>query len=202
MTQVRISKGFYLGKYEVTQDQWQAVMGNNPSDNSGCGNCPVEQVSWEDVQVFIGRLNARSGGGRYRLPTEAEWEYAARAGTATDTYAGDITQPDGNDPVLNGIAWYNQNSGGRTHPVGGKAPNAWGLHDMLGNVWERVGDWYGSYTGGTVTDPAGPGSGVGILVSRGGGWILNARVCRSAYRQHDLPHSRLSWLGFRLLREE
>ena len=201
VTQVRISKGFWLGKYEVTQDQWQAVMGNNPSYYAGCDNCPVEQVSWEDVQVFIGRLNARAGGGRYRLPTEAEWEYAARAETTSDTYAGDITQPRGNDPVVNGIAWYDQNSGRRTHPVGGKAPNAWGLHDMLGNVWEWVGDWYGDYPGGAVTDPVGPGSGR-IRVSRGGGWMLNARVCRSAYRQLDLPYSRLDWLGFRLLREE
>ena len=112
-------------------------MGSNPSRFEDCGgNCPVERVSWEEVQVFIGRLNARSGGGCYRLPTEAEWEYAARAGTTTDTYAGDITQPRGNDPVVNGIAWYSLNSGDRTHPVGQKAPNGWGLYDMLGNVWE------------------------------------------------------------------
>ena len=171
-TRVRISKGFWLGKYEVTQDQWQAVMGNNPSRFAGCGNCPVEQVSWEDVQVFIGRLNSRSGGGRYRLPTEAEWEYAARAGTSTDTYAGDITQPEGNDPVLNGIAWYGKNSGSRTQPVGRKSPNGFGLHDMLGNVGEWVGDWYGSYPGGAVTDPSGPGSGSERVI-RGGGWAAS-----------------------------
>ena len=104
VTRVRIGKGFYLGKYEVTQDEWQSVMGSNLSMFSGCGRCPVEYVSWEDAQAFIGRLNARSGGRRYRLPTEAEWEYAARAGTTTDTYAADITQPGGNDPVVDGIA--------------------------------------------------------------------------------------------------
>ena len=139
VARVRISKGFWMGKYEVTQDQWQAVMGNNPSDVSGCGTCPVESVSWEDVQEFIGKLNGRSGGGRYRLPTEAEWEYAARAGTTTDTYAGDVTNPLGNDPVVNGIAWYRENSGGRTHPAGQMEPNGFGLYDMLGNVWEWVG---------------------------------------------------------------
>ena len=128
---------------------------------------------------FIGRLNARSGGERYRLPTEAEWEYAARAGTTTDTYAGDVTEPLGNDPVVNGIAWYDENSGGRTHPVGQKAPNGFGLYDMLGNVREWVGDWFGGYPGGTVRDPASPGSG-SIRVFRGGSWISSVRYCRSA----------------------
>ena len=201
VTRVRISRGFYLGKTEVTQAEWQAVMGNNPSEFSGCGRCPVEKVSWEDVQVFMGRLNARSGGERYRLPTEAEWEYAARAGTTTDTYAGDLTNPRGNDPVLNGIAWYIGNSGDRTHPVGQKAPNGFGLHDMLGNVWEWVGDWYGDYPGGTVTDPAGPGSGSRRVI-HGGSWCYFARCCRSAFRNRILPGSRKFNLGFRLLRTE
>ena len=201
VAQVRISQGFYLGKYEVTQAEWQAVMGNNPSEFSGCGRCPVEQVSWEDVQVFIGRLNARSGGGRYRLPTEAEWEYAGRAGTTTDTYAGEITNPYGNDPVLNGIAWYRGNSGGRTQPVGQKAPNGFGLYDMLGNAWEWAGDWYGTYPGGAVTDPAGPGSGSRRVI-RGGGWFNDARDCRSAYRSGNPPGDRSRLLGFRLLRTE
>ena len=156
VTRVRISQGFYLGKYEVTQAEWQAVMGSNPSKFSGCGRCPVEKVAWEDAQVFIGRLNARSGGRRYRLPTEAEWEYAARAGTTTDTYAGDVTEPHRNDPVVNRIAWYGENSGHRTQPVGQKAPNPWGLYDMLGNVFEWVQDWYGPYPGGAVTDPNRP----------------------------------------------
>ena len=203
LTRVRISKGFWMGKYEVTQDQWQAVMGNNPSGFSGCGRCPVEQVSWEDVQEFIGRLNGRSGGGRYRLPTEAEWEYAARAGTTTDTYAGDVTEPIGNDPVVNGIAWYGENSGYRTHPAGQKAPNGFGLYDMLGNVWEWVGDWTGDYPGGAVTDPAGPGSGSG-RVYRGGGWYVFAGYCRSANRGRNSPgdRDRDHSLGFRLLRTE
>ena len=201
VTRVKISKGFYLGKYEVTQAQWQAVMGNNPSRFSGCGRCPVEQVSWEDVQVFIGKLNGRSGGGQYRLPTEAEWEYAARAGTTTDTYAGDVTEPRGNDPVVNGIAWYDENSGNGTHPVGQKAANPWGLHDMLGNVWEWVGDWYGDYPGGAVTDPTGPGSGWGREF-RGGSWRHIAGDCRSAYRSGLSPGDRYHFLGFRLLRTE
>ena len=202
VTRVWISQGFYLGKYEVTQDQWQAVMGNNPSGFKDCGgNCPVERVSWEDVQVFIGRLNARSGGGRYRLPTEAEWEYAVRAGTTTDTYAGDITKPyTGNDPVLNGIAWYRKNSDFHTYPVGQKAPNGFGLYDMLGNVWEWVGDWYGAYPGGSVTDPEGPGSG-SDQVLRGGSWGRYAKFCRSASRFRRLPGGG-NQLGFRLLREE
>ena len=203
LTRVRISKGFYLGKYEVTQDEWQAVMGNNPSFHSSCGSCPVEQVSWEDAQAFIGRLNALSGGGRYRLPTEAEWEYAARAGTTTGTYAGDIANPFGNNPVLNGIAWYAENSGGRTHPVGQKAPNGFGLYDMLGNVWEWVGDWYGDYPGRAVTDPVGPASG-SERVLRGGSWGAGvyARSCRSASRLGFSPGSRFNSMGFRLLREE
>ena len=128
VTRVRISRGFYLGKYEVTQGQWQAVMGSNPSFFDECGpDCPVEGVSWDDVQEFIRKLNAAVGEERYRLPTEAEWEYAARAGTSGDRYGN-----------LDAIAWYDGNSGDRTHPVGRKAPNALGLHDMLGNVFEWV----------------------------------------------------------------
>ena len=201
VTRVRISRGFYLGKYEVTQAQWQAVMGSNPSWSSGCGRCPVEKVSWKDAQEFIGRLNGMSGAGRYRLPTEAEWEYAARAGTTTDTYAGDVTEPNGNDPVVNGIAWYDENSGGRTHPVGQKAPNGFGLYDMLGNVYEWVGDWYGTYPGGAVTDPAGPGSG-SYRVIRGGSWGNFAGFCRSAVRDRISPGDCIIVLGFRLLRTE
>ena len=202
VTRVRISQGFYLGKYEVTQDQWQAVMGNNPSAfPTNCGSCPVQQVSWEDVQVFIGRLNARSGGGRYRLPTEAEWEYAARAGTTTDTYAGDITEPLGNDPVVNGIAWYDMSGQYRAPRVGQKAPNGFGLYDMLGNVGEWVGDWYGTYPGGAVTDPAGPASGSN-RVMRGGNFHIVAMGCRSAFRIRGSPGYRVNFLGFRLLRTE
>ena len=177
-------------------------MGSNPSFSSGCGNCAVARVSWEDVQVFMGRLNARSGGERYRLPTEAEWEYAARAGTTTDTYAGDLTEPFGNDPVLNGIAWYGANRmRSRPHPVGQKAPNGFGLHDMLGNVWEWVGDWFGDYPGGTVTDPAGPRSGSDRVI-RGGGWLNAGGCCWSWERGINSPGDRSNHLGFRLLRME
>ena len=191
-TRVRISRGFYLGKYEVTQELWQAVMGTNPSEFSECEQCPVESVSWDDAQAFIGRLNARSGGARYRLPTEAEWEYAARAGTSGDRYGN-----------LDAIAWYSGNSGRRTHPVGQKAPNAWGLYDMLGNVQEWVGDWYGDYPGGAVTDPRGPGSG-SVRVVRGGGWVADAGDCRASYRGGYWPgvRDRATLLGFRLLRTE
>ena len=201
VTRVRISRGYWMGKFEVTQRQWQAVMGTNPSRFKNCGgDCPVEDVSWNEVQEFIGKLNPRSGGRRYRLPTEAEWEYAARAGTETDTYAGDIITPRGNDPVLNRIAWYRENSGRKTHPVGRKAPNAWGLHDMLGNVWEWTGDWKGDYPGGAVTDPVGPRSG-SSRVDRGGSWINGARICRSANRSGYSPGDRNINLGFRLLRK-
>ena len=204
LTRVRISRGYWLGRYEVTQGQWRAVMGNNPSSFDECGlDCPVEQVFWEDVQGFLQALNARERGlgARYRLPTEAEWEYAARAGTQADTYAGNLTDPGGRDPVLERIAWFDENSGSRTQPVGRKAPNAWGLHDMLGNVWEWVQDWYGAYPGGSVTDPAGPSSG-SLRVARGGGWVSRARDCRSSIRAYARPGDRKVSLGFRLLRTE
>ena len=199
-TRVRISEGFYLGKYEVTQELYQAVMGTNPSHFSGCDRCPVEEVSWDDAQEFVERLNARSAGTSYRLPTEAEWEYAARAGTRGDDYPED----------LDAIAWHEGNSGDRTRPVGQKAPNAWGLHDMLGNVYEWVQDWYGTYPGGRVADPRGPSAGRHDLrVYRGCSWFISGGPndttdCR--------PSSRLSWgvlsspdrgswdIGFRLLR--
>ena len=190
VTQVRISRAFYLGKYEVTQGQWEAVMGSNPSKFKNCGlDCPVESVSWDDVQAFIAKLNEMEGGPRYRLPTEAEWEYAARAGS---TWGGRVAN-------LDAIAWYSENSKDRTHPVGGKVPNAFGSHDMLGNVWEWVQDWYGDYPGGAVTDPRGPGSG-SYRVRRGGGWLTHAGLCRSAYRFINPPDNRSFLLGFRLLR--
>ena len=191
LTRVRISRGFYLGKYEVTQAEWEAVMGSNPSRFTECGpNCPVEKVSWDDVQEFIRRLNATVGEERYRLPTEAEWEYAARAGTIGDRYGN-----------VDAIAWYQDNSGGRTHPVGRKAPNTWGLYDMLGNVWEWTQDWYGDYPGGSVTDPQGSASG-SERVFRGGSWSYLARYCRASYRSNFSPGGRSTVLGFRLLRTE
>ena len=189
VTRVRISRGYWLGKHEVTQSEWQAITGMNPSYFSGCGDCPVESVSWKDVQDYIRKLNARAGGNRYRLPTEAEWEYAARAGTNGDRYESD----------LDGIAWYSGNRGKRTQAVGQKAPNGFGLHDMLGNVWEWVQDWHSDYPGGSVVDPQGPGSG-SDRVSRGGSWIYDAKHCRAPFRFHAKPSFRYSGLGFRLLR--
>ena len=150
----------------------------------------MEQVSWDDVQEFIRRLNATVGEERYRLPTEAEWEYAARAGTSGDRYGN-----------VDAIAWCGDNSRWRTHPVGRKAPNAWGLYDMLGNVWEWTQDWYGDYPGGSVTDPRGPVSGSG-RVCRGGSWYSNAGGCRASDRHYYSPGHRGSGLGFRLLRTE
>jgi len=129
---VRITKAFQIGAHEVTQEQWEAVMGSNPSYSRGAAR-PVERASWDEVQEFLRRLSARGDGFRYRLPTETEWEYAARAGT-TDKYAGAAALPD--------VAWDYTNSGGETHPVGQKAPNAWGLYDTLGNVYEWCQDWF------------------------------------------------------------
>ena len=188
-TQVRITQGFWFGKYEVIQTEWEAVMGTNPSHFGGCGRCPVEQVSWEDVQEFIWMLNAGEEGSRYRLPTEAEWEYAARAGTRGDRYARG----------LDAIAWCADNSERKTHSVGQKTPNAWGLHDVLGNVWEWVEDRYGDYPGGRVTDPRGPGLG-SLRVLRGGGWSNRARHCRTSSRSNDDPDYGYVNVGLRLLR--
>ena len=191
VTQVRITRGFWLGKYEVTQAAWQRVMGTNPSDNDGCGQCPVEQVSWNDAQDFIRRLNGRAGENRYRLPTEAEWEYAARAGTTGDRYG-----------ILDAIAWCVWENGGlATQPVAQKAPNAWQLYDMLGNVWEWVADWHGNYLGGTVTDIHGPASGLSRVYRGGGSWP-GSTFCRASSRAHQSPSERGDVLGFRLLRTD
>ena len=189
-THVRISRGFWLGKHELTQSEWQGVMGTNPSLFSGCGRCPVENVSWHDAQEFIGKLNARKGEkNRYRLPTEAEWEYAARAGTGGDRY-GELAE----------IAWWDFNRV-RPQPVGQKAPNAWELYDMLGNVDEWVEDWYGKYPGGLVTDPGGPASGSERMV-RGCNWSQSTMNCRTPGRSNIPPGARGSRGGFRLLRTE
>jgi formylglycine-generating enzyme required for sulfatase activity len=183
-------QAFYLGKYEVTQEQWEVVMGNNPSRFKGRGN-PVENVSWNDVQVFIQRLNEKEGTNKYRLPTEAEWEYAARAGTATRYSFGDDADR------LGRYAWYHSNSGNQTHPVGQKQPNPWGLYDMYGNVWEWVQDWYDKtyYTHSPADNPTGPSSGV-TRVLRGGSW--GAGILRSAYRSSRSPGLRDEHSGFRL----
>ena len=190
LTRVRISEGFWLGKYEVTQDQWLGVMRTNISASSDCGQCPVGRVSWDDAQEFINRLNAQAGGSRYRLPTEAEWEYAARAGTPEDRYG-----------ELDAISWCGTDNSGRgTHPVGQKAPNAWGLYDMLGNVDEWVQDWLGDYPGSTVTDPQGTASQPGV---RGGSWkSYRTQQCRVANRNRYWHSHRRTHVGFRLLRTE
>jgi len=187
---VRITKPFYLGKYPVTQEQWQAVMGNNPNIFKGPKN-PVERVSWDDCQEFVKKFNAKAGGGRFSLPTEAQREYACRAGSKTRYCFGDDAAG------LGEYAWYGGNSGGKTHPVGEKKPNAWGLYELHGNVWEWCADSYGSYAEGAVDDPTGPADGSDRVV-RGGCWDDTARQCRSANRVWLGPLFRLSFLGFRL----
>ncbi|MCP4104022.1 MAG: SUMF1/EgtB/PvdO family nonheme iron enzyme [Desulfobacteraceae bacterium] len=196
--QVTLTKGFYMQTTEVTQGQWKEVMGNNPSSFKDCGdNCPVENVSWNDVQDFIKKLN-KKGEGVYRLPTEAEWEYAARAGSITAFVNGDITNEECDDPKLDKIGWYCGNSGEKTHPVAQKQHNTWGLYDMHGNVWEWCQDTYNSYPSSAVTDPVNTkGS---YRVGRGGSWGNNAGYCRSAPRDYYSPDYRDSVLGFRLSR--
>lgn len=192
--QVTLTRGFYMQTTEVTQGQWKAVMGNNPSYFKNCGdNCPVEKVSWNDAQEFIQKLNQREGRELYRLPTEAEWEYAARSGGKNEKYSGSNN--------IDQVAWYRSNSNSQTHKVGTKSPNGLGIYDMSGNVWEWCQDWYGEYPSGSVTNPTGPSSG-SARVLRGGGWISSAAGCRSAYRDRYDPGNRSYSLGFRLLRIE
>lgn len=182
-----ISQPFYLGKYEVTQAQWKQIMGNNPSKFVG-DDLPVDSVSWKDVQTFIQRLNDAGDPFFYRLPTEAEWEYACRAGT-TGKYAGN----------LDAAAWYFDNAGGKTHPVGKKAPNAFGLHDMHGNVREWCQDWYDDfyYKKGPTDDPTGPTNGLWRVI-RGGSYLANSAACRSAVRYKLDPELKLDSVGFRI----
>ncbi|TNE73274.1 PEGA domain-containing protein [bacterium] len=204
---VTISQPFYMGKYEVTQKQWKAVMGNNPSNWKG-DNLPVEQVSWNDVQEFIKKLNQKEGGNKYRLPTEAEWEYAARAGTTTKwSFGDDESQLSkyGNFADKNStMSWADktQNDGyENTSPVGTYKPNPFGLYDMHGNVWEWCQDWHDSsyYSYSPRTDPQGPNSG-SDRVLRGGSWNFIAEDARSAIRGISNPDGRNSIIGFRLVR--
>ena len=179
---------YYIGQTEVTQALWTAVMGSNPSEFRG-DRRPVERVSWNDCQTFISRLNAKTGK-NFRMPTEAEWEYAARGGhSGGSKYAGSDN--------INNVAWYYDNSGRETHNVATKSPNGLGIYDMSGNVWEWCQDWYGNYSSSSQTNPKGPSSGVG-RVNRGGGWGHNARLCRVSNRDNDAP-SRLNCLGLRLV---
>ena len=197
--QVTLSKAFYLGKTEVTQAQWQAKMGNNPSYFSGNPNNPVEQVSWNDITGF----NTATG---LRLPSEAEWEYACRGGTTT-AFHSMPGYPNGtnDDSLLGNIAWYSGNNGASgsstygTKPVSGKAANAFGMYDMSGNVYEWCNDWYGSYSAGNATDPAGPSTG-SSRVLRGGGCYSYSDFCRSSYRSYNDPDGRFINVGFRVAR--
>jgi formylglycine-generating enzyme required for sulfatase activity len=183
---------FYIGKYPVTQAQWQSVMENNPSHFKDCGgDCPVEQVLWEGAVKFIAKLNELTGR-KYRLPTEAEWEYAARSGGKKEKYAG--------SNQAGSVAWYSGNSGGRTHPVGTKSPNGLGIYDMSGNVWQWVQDWYepAYYRESPHSNPQGPESG-SHHVLRGGAWLATAWFARTAYRGMLIDgYKRISHCGLRL----
>ncbi|MBQ2188527.1 MAG: formylglycine-generating enzyme family protein [Bacteroidales bacterium] len=185
---------FHIGKYEVTQALWQAVMGSNPSYFSGSDQ-PVEQVSWNDCQEFITQLNqlcsSQLNGKQFTLPTEAQWEYAARGGNQSMHYKYSGSNTIGN------VAWCYDNSGSTTHSVGTKSPNELGIYDMSGNVWEWCQDWYGSYSSGSQTNPTGPSSG-SYRVYRGGSWINDAGSCRVSYRINIIPGNRNYALGFRL----
>ena len=180
---------YYIGKTEVTQVLWQAVMGSNPSSFKGA-DLPVECVSWEDCQKFIQKLNSLTGR-NFRLPTEAEWEFACRGGNNSRGYKYSGSNN------LGSVAWYDDNSGSQTHPVATKAPNELGIYDMSGNVWEWCGDWYANYTSNSQTNPKGPQSG-SDRVDRGGCWGNFVRFCRSSDRCYDDPTYRDYFLGLRL----
>jgi formylglycine-generating enzyme required for sulfatase activity len=181
--------GFYMGKYEVTQGQWQKVMGKNPSMLQKGDNYPVESISYDDVKEFIRKLNEKSGD--YRLPTEAEWEYACRANGSGKYCGGDN---------LDALAWYDKNSGNSTHPVGGKKANTFGLHDMSGNVWEWCADWYGKnyYASSPKDNPHGPDRGERRIL-RSGSYFLNTLYSRAVFRGSDPPGLRQVHFGFRLV---
>jgi sulfatase modifying factor 1 len=183
---------FNIGKYEVTQAQWSSIMASKPSFFVGCENCPVEQVSWNEVQEFIRKLNAKTGK-NYRLPTEAEWEYAARGGQLNKKYK----YSGSND--FNLVAWFDYNSGGKTQEVGMKKANELGIHDMSGNVMEWCSDWYRNhYINYKVSDPTGSFSGES-RVYRGGSWSGIVDMCCTTRRNYAKPDSRSNMIGFRLV---
>lgn len=184
---VTISRPFEIQTTEVTQAQWRAVMGSDPSHFPG-DDRPVESISWQEAQEFIRRLNQLDRGKSYRLPTEAEWEYACRAGSTERGWAD-----------LDDVAWWHRNSDEQTHPVGLKRANAWGLYDMIGNVWEYTADWKDSYPKAPVTDPTGPEHGY-YKVSRGGSWFDVGPAANAAFRASPDPTSRGNSQGFRLAR--
>lgn len=200
-TAVTISRGFWMGKYELAQKDYQAVIGSNPSWFLGDSNHPVEQVSWNDATSYCNQLTQQErNAGRiptncvYRLPTEAEWEYACRAWTSTRfNYGDDLGYTNANQ-----YEWDFDNSTNQTHAVGQKQPNPWGLYDMHGNVFEWCQDWYGPYLGGSATDPQGPATGL-YRVHRGGSWTYYAWHCRSAFRDYRLPGSGYYSVGFRVV---
>ena len=193
--EVTINNPFYMGKYPVTQKQWEKVMGNNPSSFKG-EDRPVESVSWENVQEFVKKLNEKEGANKYRLPSEAEWEYACRAGKQTRYSFGD------DESKLNEYAWYSENSGGETHPVGQKKPNPWSLYDMYGNVLEWVQDkWHDNYEGAPSNGSAWEDRFGFARVLRGGSWNGDAGSCRSANRVRYFSGVLSGNLGFRLLRK-
>ncbi|MEI6205990.1 MAG: SUMF1/EgtB/PvdO family nonheme iron enzyme [Desulfuromonadales bacterium] len=180
---------FRIGTYEVTQGQYRRIMGSNPSHFSSCGDdCPVEEVSWDDAQSFISRLNSQTGG-RYRLPTETEWEYACRSGGRNEEYCG------GNE--VGAVAWYDGNSGSKTHPVGQKQPNGLGIYDMSGNVWEWVQDRYDKNYPSSSRNPTGASLGSN-RVNRGGSWLSDTEYARAANRRYNSPGLRNAGVGFRL----
>ncbi len=186
--QVTLSS-FYICKHEVTQEEWEAVMGSNPSNMKG-KRLPVEQVTWTDCLTFINKLNSLTGK-HYRLPTEAEWEYAARGGNRSNGYKYSGSNTHGN------VAWFSINSGDKTHEVMTKSPNELGLYDMSGNVLEWCSDWYGEYPSSAQTNPKGPSSG-SDRVARGGSWGSVVRFCRVSIRIYGAPSSRYDYLGLRL----
>lgn len=227
---VELSRAFAIAETEVTQRQWQVLMGTNPARFTGCNDCPVEQVNWYEALAFANELSMRrqlepcyelsGGNGKkagegleyetarlvskqlactgYRLPTEAEWEYAARAGTPTATYGGDLTALECDSSVMDRLAWYCGNAGGKTHPVGDKQANDWQLHDMLGNVWEWTQDSGISTYEDFSKDPVREGGPLRVL--RGGSWFSHAWYCRAANRSAFSPGYRFAYIGFRLVR--